>query len=359
MAKYGKITDYKKAYVTLLRQEGKLSLRQIATLCNISKSSVERISKLGMECKLPKKRTGRPPILNRREKDRFLRKFKCMREQNPNLTVGAIAMECELHHVSNKTLCRLLNQSGYKYVRPRRKGILTASDKRKRVAYAVKAVKHTTPAFWTEDVLLYLDAVSFVHKRNPYEDALAPAARVWRTPGEGLELTAKGRKDLRGGNICHYVVGISFGGGAVLVEEYTTMNGKYFSEFIEKSLHKILIDRAAAKGKDKLLFLQDNDPSQNSAKAKEALNNIGAEVVKIPARSPDLNPIENFFHNVKRKLRQDALDNRIVNEDLIEFKHRIVRTISNYDIGIIDKTISSMYNRLITMTKNRGCRTKY
>ena len=44
MAKYGKITDYKKAYVTLLRKEGKVSLHQIATLCNISKSPVERIS---------------------------------------------------------------------------------------------------------------------------------------------------------------------------------------------------------------------------------------------------------------------------------------------------------------------------
>ena len=166
--------------------------------------------------------------------------------------------------------------------------------KRKQVAYAVKAVKHMTPAVWTEDVLLYLEAVSFVHKRNPYEDALAPAARVWRTAGEGLELKAKGRKDLRSGNICRYVVGISFGGGAGLVEEYTTMNGKYFLEVIEKSVHKLLIDRAAAKGKDKLLFPPGNDPSQNSAKAKEALNNIGAEVGKLPARSPDLNPIENL-----------------------------------------------------------------
>ena len=132
--------------------------------------------------------------------------------------------------------------------------------------------------------------MSFVHKQNPYEDALAPATRVWRTLGEGLELTAKGRKDPRGGHICHYVVGISFGGRTVPVEEYTTMNRKYLSDFITKSLHKILIDRAAAKGKDKLLFLQDNDLSQNSAKAKEAPNNIGAEVVKSPARSPDLDP---------------------------------------------------------------------
>ena len=76
-------------------------------------------------------------------------------------------MECELHQVSARTLSRILNQSGFKCVRPRRKGILTASDIKKRVAYAAKAVKNTNPTFWTDDDLLYLDAVSFVHKRNP------------------------------------------------------------------------------------------------------------------------------------------------------------------------------------------------
>ena len=117
-----------------------------------------------------------------------------MREQNPNIKVGAIVTECELSIRSNRTLYRILNQSGFKYVRPRRTGILTATDKRKRVAYALKAVKNTTPTFWTDDVLLYLGAVSFLHKRNPYEDALAPAARVRRRPGEGLEIPAKGSK---------------------------------------------------------------------------------------------------------------------------------------------------------------------
>ena len=94
-------------------------------------------------------------------------------------------------------------------------------------------------------------------------------------------------------------------------------------------------------------------------KAKDTLNNIEAEVVKIPTRSQDLNPIENFCHNIKRKLRQDALDNRIVNENLIVFKNRIVHIICIYDKGIIDKTNSSMYNQLITITKNRGCQMKY
>ena len=57
----------------------------------------------------------------------------------------------------------------------------------------------------------------------------------------------------------------------------------------------MLTNHAAATRKEKLLLLQVNGPSQNSAKAKESLKTIGAEVVKIPPRSLDLNPIENFF----------------------------------------------------------------
>ena len=137
------------------------------------------------------------------------------------------------------------------------------------------------------------------------------------------------------------------------------MNGEYFSDFIENTLHRVLLDRAAATGKEKLLFFQDNDPSQNSRKAKEALKNIGAEVGKIPPRSPDLNPIENFFHNVKRKLRQDAITNRIVCKNLNSFRNRIIETTRTYDKNILNKTISSMHKRLFRITKNNGCRTKY
>ena len=54
-----------------------------------------------------------------------------MREQNPNINVRLVAMECELHQVSTRMLSRILNQSAFKYVRLRRKGILTASDKRR------------------------------------------------------------------------------------------------------------------------------------------------------------------------------------------------------------------------------------
>jgi len=48
------------------------------------------------------------------------------------------------------------------------------------------------------------------------------------------------------------------------------------------------------KNKEHLFFAMDNEPSQRSSKANEALHEIGADLVEIPPRSPDLNPIEKY-----------------------------------------------------------------
>ena len=51
------------------------------------------------------------------------------------------------------------------------------------------------------------------------------------------------------------------------------------------------------------MFVQDGDPSQNSKAAKTALDKIGAVQFSIPPRSPDLNPIENAFNLVEKKIK--------------------------------------------------------
>ena len=125
------ISEKMKAYAIFLKEELNLPLRKIAERCHISKSSVACICKQGMESKPPPKRSGRPPALSTRDRGHFLRKFKSMREENPKVKVGQVAMECELHQVSSRTLSRILRKSGFKYVRPMRKGILTAKDKKR------------------------------------------------------------------------------------------------------------------------------------------------------------------------------------------------------------------------------------
>ena len=64
------------------------------------------------------------------------------------------------------------------------------------------------------------------------------------------------------------------------------------------------------------IFIQDGDPSQNSAVAKKTLNKIGAKLFPIPPHSPDLNPIENFFHLIKRKLTKEAKEKKITYETI-------------------------------------------
>ena len=110
-----------------------------------------------------KKRSSRPPLFSVRNKSHSLRKLKSMREQNPNVKVGSVEMECELHQVIIRTLYSFFCKSGLKYIRLWKQGILTPKDKRRRVAYALKALKNTTPMFCKDNVLLHLDTVSFFH----------------------------------------------------------------------------------------------------------------------------------------------------------------------------------------------------
>ena len=50
-----------------------------------------------------------------------------------------------------------------------------------------------------------------------------------------------------------------------------------------------------------------------------AIDKVGAKVFRIVARSPDLNPIENFFHAVTMKLNNDAIDKQITRESIESF----------------------------------------
>ena len=76
---------------------------------------------------------------------------------------------------------------------------------------------------------------------------------------------------------------------------------------------------------------------------------VGARKFTIPARSQDLNPIENVFHNVKRQLQDDALSKRITKETYSQFCTRVKATLLNYSPDIIDRTIESMDKRSLDL----------
>jgi type II secretory pathway component PulJ len=87
-----------------------------------------------------------------------------------------------------------------------------------------------------------------------------------------------------------------------------------------------------------------NDPCQTSKVAMKALEDIEAEMHVIPPHSPDLNPIENMFHLVKNDLQRQAICENNTAESFSEFEKRILNTLDETSVDVIDHTIDNNNN---------------
>lgn len=310
-------------------------------------------------CDKRKNNTGRPRKTNDRDERKIVQTLKKLRSTVGTFTSTDIQnMSGFDQQISNRSVRRVLNKHGYGYYQCRKKGMLSREDLQKRLQFARKCKK--LPAdFWTEGLSFYLDGTGWVHKTDPCLNAMTHRTRTWRQRGEGLsrECTAKGRKEGTGGKMAKFMVAIAHGRGVIECYQYEgNVNGEMFSTFIKERFPSIFDKGNNKKGK---LFLQDGDPSQNCRMSLDAMNKIPCRLFHIPPRSPDLNPIENIFHLVGKKLRKDAKDKNIKKETFNEFSFRVKQTLLNFPSEIIDKTIASMPKRINDVIKMKGHRTKY
>ena len=172
-----------------------------------------------------------------------------------------------------------------------------------------------------------------------------------------LYCTAAGSREGDGGRVAKFMVAIAYGKGIILCEEFKpTLNGTSFAKFVRTYFPPCFQDSANPEGK---WFLQDGDPSQNSRLAMDALAEIGGRKFAVSPGSPDLNPIENVFHLGKRRLKAEAIANRITQETYNEFVVRIQRTLKSTAVETIDNIIWSMNKRIDMVIAGKGQRIKY
>ena len=88
------------------------------------------------------------------------------------------------------------------------------------------------------------------------------------------------------------IVAISSKKGVIYCEQYEKLDGNYYADFICRNF----LNMFQKGGKCSKLFIQDNCPILNCAKARKALKEAGGELFPIPKRSGDLNPIEDVLH---------------------------------------------------------------
>ena len=103
------------------------------------------------------------------------------------------------------------------------------------------------------------------------------------------------------------------------------------------------------------VFMQDGAPCHTANLIKDFFNSIGLEVLPWPGNSPDMNPIEGIWHNLKDKVNDVVSTNKCqLVERIIEVWHHnpdILPLIANY--------YKSMPNRIKAPTKAKGDATKY
>jgi len=301
---------------------------------------------------------GRPRLLGDRDLRVVKRQISVLRSSEGAFSSIRLQAHSTGEKTSNATFRRYLRRMGYGYRTTRRKGVLKKTDLVKRLKFAKKIKRlGLGPNFWKEGISFYLDATGFVYKTNPLDQARTPRAREWRKKTEGLSFgcTAKGKKE--GTKQKKFMVAISYNKGVVMCKEFDfRLNGYKFARMVRRDFPLAFSLSNNPKAKR---ILQDGCPVQNSRRATRAIGRLGGHIFCIPARSPDVNPIENFFHLVGKELKQQALDRKITSETEEEFVARVQKTMMDFPVEPINKTIESMDKRIDLIIKNGGQRTKY
>ena len=81
--------------------------------------------------------------------------------------------------------------------------------------------------------------------------------------------------------------------------------------------------------------------------------------MNIPPHSPDINPTENIFNLVDKKLESDAIEENITHETYKQFSARVQNTLENYIIAATDEVIDTMPKRMHQIINYNGGRFRY
>ena len=110
---------------------------------------------------------------------------------------------------------------------------MTEDEHRKRAMFAKDMRKSFETDVWKKEIASYLDATSIAYKRNPFDQANAPRARVWRKKSEGLA-------------------------GVICCEPYEHMRGGSLATFADQHFHRLF--QLAGKGETRLWMRMETLP---------------------------------------------------------------------------------------------------
>ena len=310
---------------------GHRSAADIARLTKIPLSTVKynllKIKKQGTVEDRP--RSGRPRKLTTNDNKSIGQWLR----RNNEVTATEIAQK--LHQkrgqsVSPSTVRRQLHRLGYRSTLPRGTPMLTEEHKRARVRWAIRHKDDD----WTRTI--FTDETGYQLFRNTIRRwSKTPSAEVKRVPRNRQKIMAWGAISLKG-----------------LVGYYSfreIMDGPYFVQILREHL----IPNARRQFGRRWRLQMGNDPKHRSRVALNFMDEQVPEILEWPSNSPDVNPVENLWSIMKRRVEKRRPSNH---DELDQYLHEEWQ---NVDISIVINLINSMRKRCLALIASRGERISY
>ncbi len=261
-----------------------------------------------------------------------------MREvkKNPNITVAELR-RCiqEMGESCRKsTITAALHQSGLYGRVARRKPLLSAGHMKARMEDS-KMV--TNKMLWSDETKIELFGLN--SKRY-----------VWRKPETAHHLSNTVPTVKHGGGSIMLWGCFSAAGTGRLVAIEGKMNAAKYRDILDENLLQSAQDLRLGR---RFTFQQDNDPKHTAKITKEWLHNNSVTVLEWPSQSPDLNPIEDLWRDLKMAVHQRLPSN------LTELERICKEEWQRIPKSRCEKLVASFLKRLMAVLNQKGASTKY
>jgi transposase len=280
-----------------------------------------------------KKRTGRKSKVTPRIKRLILNK-----SSNSTISAARLIGENDLN-LSKETVNRVRRACPHlSYRKKKQTTVLTAMHKEKRLKFAREHMTWKTEwqkVIWTDEKKFNLDG----------PDGFS---YYWHDLRKEPEVFSK--RIAGGGGV---MVWASFGGK--YKGHITQVDGRMNAQSYQNLLRDHVDEISEHFGRNEWIFQQDNAPCHRAGATKEWFKRQNISLMDWPACSPDLNPIENLWGLVVRKVYIGGRQFRTIDE----LKTAIWKAWDEITEKECQNLIESMPNRIFDLILLKGAKTKY